>query len=170
MEGNLYEADQYFKDHPGYDGIAIHHYDYYLKFPKWGTGGKDLVPPELIDSKFVQANDSGYFQFHIVDICGSGLNEDSTMANSKVVNTSDGNSEVSGTWKKDSANYISFYPNGILKNNDKYSFTIPAIDSAGNTVNLNDDLQITVTDVNSKHGSNNLKFNLMQNYPIRSIL
>ena len=42
MEGNLYEADQYFKDHPGYDGIAIHHYDYYLKFLKWGLAGKIL--------------------------------------------------------------------------------------------------------------------------------
>ena len=39
MEASLYEVDQYFKEHSGYDGIAIHHYDYYKSFPQWGTDG-----------------------------------------------------------------------------------------------------------------------------------
>ncbi len=165
MESNLYDVDQYFNDHPGYDGIAIHHYDYYKNFPKWGTGGKDITAPKLIAGNFVYAADSSYFQFHIVDICGTGLNEDSTMAHSTVVNTSAGGTSVQGTWEKDSANYISFYPDGSLKNNDNYSFTIQAVDSAGNAIALKDNIPVNITSVNDKQGSIIPKFNLMQNYP-----
>ncbi len=165
MESNLYEVDQYFKDHPGYDGLAIHHYDYYIKFPQWGTGGKDITPPELIDSKFVENNNSGYFQFHVVDICGTGLNEDSTIKNSKVINSTSGGTIVKGTWQKDSVNYISFYPSDTLRDNDNFSFTIHAVDSSGNAIDIKDDLQVIITSAEDKQGSNSLKFNLLQNYP-----
>ncbi len=165
MESSLYDVDQYFKDHSGYDGIAIHHYDYYKNFPQWGTSGKDINPPELIDSKFINNSDSSYFQFHIVDICGTGLDADSTIVGSEVINASAGNVAAQGTWIKDSLNYISFYPDDTIQNNDNFTFTIHAVDSTGNTVDIEDNITAILTSLNDNNGSKIQKFKLMQNYP-----
>jgi hypothetical protein len=165
MESNLYEVDKYFKDHSGYAGIAIHHYDYYKIFPQWGSAGKDITPPELIGSKFIYNSGSSYFQFQIVDICGTGLNADSTIANSKVLNSSAGGVTVEGSWKKDSLNYISFYPQSPVNNNDTYSFTLHAVDSSGNAVDIKNNITAIITSVNDTEKSIIHDFNLLQNFP-----
>ena len=157
MEPNLFEVDQYFKDHSGYDGIAIHHYDYYNHFPQWGTNDKDVTPPELIDSKFFQKVSGNYFRFHIVDICGTGLNEDATIANS--------HASIDGNWQVDSTNYISFYPTGQLEDGTNYSFTINAVDSSGNLRGISKNIKVTITSVNEQQGSIIKKIKLLQNYP-----
>ena len=165
MEDDLYQVDQYFKDHPGYAGIAIHHYDYYKSFPKWGTGNKDITPPELIDSKFVSGNGNSYFQFHIVDICGTGVDENNTIQNSTVSNMSNGNSVVNGIWKDDSTNYISFYPDSSFSNNAKYLILLHAVDPAGNYSDIKDTIVVNTTPVGRERGIEAGEFTLDQNYP-----
>ena len=78
-----------------------------------GSGGKDLVPLELIDSRFVQANDSGYFQSILLISAGAGCNEDSTMANPILLIHQTENSEVIWYLEKGIPQItFSFYPNG----------------------------------------------------------
>ena len=165
MEDALYKVDQYFKGYPGYAGIAIHHYDYYKSFPKWGSNGLDITPPELIDSKFVPGNDKPSFQFHVVDICGTGVNEENTMSNSTVTNMTSGNSVVTGTWEKDSTNYISFYPDSTFSNNAKYLILLHAVDSVGNSADIKDTIVVNTSFINNGNFKHVKAFQLSQNYP-----
>ncbi len=165
MEDDLYKVDRYFKDQIGYAGIAIHHYDYYKNFPKWGTSNKDITPPELINSKFVPGNGSSFFQFHIVDICGTGVDESKTIQNSTVSNLSNGNSPVTGAWKIDSTNYVSFYPDSAFSNDSRYLILLHAVDSVGNYSDIKDTIAVNTTPVEQWKGNTTAAFTLHQNYP-----
>lgn len=165
MEGQLFVVDQYFNNHSGYAGLAIHHYDSYKALPKWGSNGVDITAPALIDSKYVADSSTNYFQFHVVDICGTGVNEEQTILKSKVVNLSAISAVVSGTWKKDSTNYISFYLDSACAVDSKFVFTIHAVDSIGNAVDIKDTILTSTTSIKDIRTGSIKSFNLMQNYP-----
>ncbi len=165
MEGQMYQVDEYFRGYGGYAGIAIEHYDSYDVLPKWGTGGTDTTPPALIGGRYIQDSAGGYFQFHVVDICGSGLNEDSTEAGSRAVNLSSGSESVAGSWVTDSTNYISFHPVPGAQALAKYLFTIHAVDSVGNSLDTKDTIAAVPTEIEEGRTGYLKNFDLLQNYP-----
>lgn len=166
MESNLYEVNEYFKNYKSYSGIAIHHYDYYKNFPQWGTSGKDINSPFLINTEFKTQDTTCFFRLNIVDICGSGIDMNKTFASAAVIyNSPSGKDTLKGTWKNGEDNYFLFYPVKLPDPKGTYQFKLQAYDSAGNYKAVSSSITISISSLEEERGENGLNYNLLQNYP-----
>ncbi len=165
MENELYDLYNYFKDNSGFSGIAIHHYDYYQKFPKFGSNGKDLNPPVLLNSSFIDTVSAPYFSFNIVDICGVGIDAAKIAESASVVYEAENSDDsVGGNWENNTPRFLNFHPENKLKSG-KYNFIFNLIDSSGNSAEVSASLNITVSGVKKEDGSKNYNYNILRNYP-----
>jgi len=145
MEGRLFRFCDAYKNMSGFSGIAVHCFDSYQNLTKWGMDdgggeyGKDLTPPALVqsipeDNSIVHALPQ--IKLKIVDICGSGVDADSTIADADVF--------CPGLWSCRDSRYLTFSPDSILASGD-YSLTVCPVDSNGNKYSPGDTIGFTLS-------------------------
>ncbi|RJP69109.1 MAG: T9SS C-terminal target domain-containing protein [Ignavibacteriales bacterium] len=166
MESMLYGVDKFYRGNESYDGIAIHAYNYYKKLTQFGTDSMDFTPPTVIDVSFIPDSTGSYFDFHVVDITGVGLNEEASLNGAKIyIINGTSESELSGNWKVAEDNHLLFYPDSLNDANGDYIYNLSPVDLSGNKNNVEDSITVSTTSVEQKTRAVPKYFNLYQNYP-----
>jgi hypothetical protein len=132
MEGRIYDLNKYYQNESVFDGVAIHHLPTYSTLTQWGTGGADLTAPVIADYSYIPTGTGGYFNVHVVDVCGSTIDSLGSVTTARVTNPVT-HADIAGTWAAGTSGYVTFTPTVAVDAGGDFVLALNPKDASGNS-------------------------------------